>query len=149
MVVSSIGHKAASIQRDDLMNEKSYSRAMVYAQTKLANVLFSRELSKRLAGTSVTVNSLHPGFVNTDIWRNMALWKKFIMWPILLVAKTSKSGAQTTITVALDPALEGVTGKYFSDSVITKESLAAQDDETATWLWNKSVELSGLKEKDL
>lgn len=149
VVVSSVAHATGTIARDDLMSEKSYSRPSVYAQTKLANVLFSRELSKRLAGTSVTVNSLHPGFVNTDIFRNMVLWKKLILWPLLPIAKTVKAGAQTTIAVALDPVLEGVTGKYFSNSVIVKESRAAQDDETAKWLWEKSAELVGLDEKEM
>lgn len=127
------------------MNEKAYTGMGVYSQTKLANILFSRELSKRLVGSSVTVNSLHPGLVHTEIFRNMTWWMKALVWPFLLVAKTPKSGAQTTITVALDPALDGVSGKYFSDSEIINEAAQARDDDTAEWLWNKSAELSGLK----
>lgn len=144
VVLASAAHQAATIRRDDLMNEKSYSLELVYAQTKLANVLFCRELSKRLAGTSVTVNSVHPGVVSSELYRNLDWWKAMILWPILQLVKTPKSGAQTTLTVALDPAYEGVTGKYFSDSAIAKESAAAQDDDTAEWLWQRSVELVGL-----
>lgn len=149
VVVSSRAHLKSFINREDLMNEKSYTGMKVYGQTKLANVLFSRELSKRLVGTSVTVNSLHPGLVNTEIFRNLPGWQKAILWPILLVAKTPKAGAQTTLTVALDPAFEGVSGKYFSDSAIAKEGEPARDDETAEWLWNKCVELSGLKADEM
>lgn len=148
VIVSSTAHAKATISRDDLMSEKTYGALQVYSQTKLANMLFCRELSKRLAGTNVTVNSLHPGLVNTEIFRHLKWWKQMLVSPVLLFAKTPKSGAQTTLTVALDPTLEGVSGKYFCDSEIVKEGLAAQDDETAEWLWHKCVELSGLNGKD-
>lgn len=144
-----MAHERSHIDRKDLMSEKSYSSIKAYSQTKLANVLFSRELSKRLEGTSVTVNSLHPGVVNTEIFRNAQWFIKMLASPILFFVKTPKSGAQTTLTVALDPELEGVSGKYFSDSVIVKESKLARDDNTAEWLWNKSVEMCGLKADEM
>lgn len=144
--VSSMAHSKATIPRDDLMHEKSYVGTGVYAETKLANVLFTRELSKRLAGTGVTVNSLHPGVVNTEVFRNLGITTRTLLWPLLQMVKTPKSGAQTTLAVALDPQLEDVTGKYFSDCKIAKEGANAQDDDTAEWLWSKSVELTGLKE---
>lgn len=147
--VSSRAHFSATIPRDDLMNEKSYRSTRVYAQTKLANVLFTRELSKRLAGTKVTANSLHPGLVNTEIFRNLGIVTKTLLWPFLIMAKTPKSGAQTTLAVAMDPAFETVSGKYFSNSAVVKEAKAARDEDTAIWLWNKSAELAGLTEEQI
>lgn len=142
--VSSRAHLGATIDKNDLMTEKSYKPTKVYAKTKLANILFTRELSKRLEGTRVTANSLHPGLVKTDGFRHLGIVTRILIWPILMMAKTAKSGAQTTLAVALDPSFEGVTGEYFSNSAIAKVGKAALDDEMALWLWNKSIELAGL-----
>lgn len=143
--VSSIGHKYGKINRDDLMGEKSYSEFSAYCNTKLANILFTRSLAKMLSGTNVTANSLHPGAVNTEIFRNSSGIMKVIISSLSKIAfKTAKAGAQTTITCALDPALQNVTGKYFDDCRVAKESKAAQEDETADWLWQISEKLTGI-----
>lgn len=139
VVVSSIGHVMGSIKKNDLNSEKSYNKYKAYFQSKLANVLFSRELSKKLQGTGVTVNSLHPGAVQTELNRYQPITSKLI-YPFYICFKSPKSGAQTTLTVALDPDLEKVTGKYFDNCAIKEESTAAKDDEMAKWLWDTSVE---------
>lgn len=141
--VSSKGHALTSLKRDDLMGEKSYSLFSAYAQSKLANVLFTRQLSKRIRNTGVTANSLHPGAVRTEISRNAPLWW-YIFYPLVILFKTAKAGAQTTIAVALDPDLEQVSGKYFDECIVTEESKDAQNDDDAEWLWNVSEQLTEL-----
>lgn len=144
--VSSEAHRYGKIIRDDLMGEKSYTSFTAYGHTKLANVMFTRVLAKKLQGTKVTANSLHPGLVNTDILRNPT-GKWWILYPILkTMSRTPKSGAQTTITCALDPELRDVSGKYFDDCRVTEESPAAKDDDTADWLWRTSEKLTKLVE---
>lgn len=145
--VSSIAHNWGKIDKDDFQYEISFWKWQAYANSKLANVLFTRELAKRLQGTGVTTNSLHPGNIKTDIGRYQPLYLQVLGFPALCVLKSPKSGAQTTIAVALDPDLENVTGKYFSDCKIKKESQNAQNDEIALWLWKKSEVLTGLISK--
>lgn len=145
VVVSSIGHSfTRALKQDDFNWEKSYSKYEAYFQSKLANVLFARELSKRLQGTGVTVNSLHPGAVKTELNRSNPIMNLFL-YPFYWFFKTPKAGAQTTLTVALDPELEKVSGKYFDNCAVAKESTGAQDDEAAAWLWNISEEKTQLK----
>lgn len=144
VTVSSSGHRLGKIVRDDLMGEKSYSSMKAYCNTKLANILFTRELAKKLKGTQVTANSLHPGVVKTDILRNPSgIW--WLLYVIMqLVYRSPQSGAQTTIACALDPDFENISGKYFDDCRVKEESKEAQDDETADWLWRTSEKLTGL-----
>lgn len=112
--VSSRAHVKGRLNKDDLNSDKSYEKFEAYRQSKLANVLFTRELSKRLAGTQVTVNSLHPGVVNTELVRHFNPIITFITGLVgQLLFKTAKSGAQTQIRLAVDPELDEVTGKYF------------------------------------
>lgn len=142
--VSSAGHLMGKMNRDDIQSEKSYSKWPAYFQSKLANVLFTRELAKRLDGTNVTANSLHPGAVRTELARNLAVIR-YAALPFYMFTKTPKSGAQTSIMLAVDPDLDDVTGKYFADCAIAKESKAAQSDETAAWLWEVSEKITGLR----
>jgi NAD(P)-dependent dehydrogenase (short-subunit alcohol dehydrogenase family) len=144
VVVSSEAHKWGSINRDDLMSEKNYVKYKVYGQSKLANILFARELGKRLEGTGVTANSCHPGVVNTELGRHSGKFVQQCFIPFFKpFFKTPSEGAQTQIMLALDPELEGVTGKYFKDCSQTTPTRAAQDDGTAEWLWNRSEMLVG------
>lgn len=140
VVLSSIAHHFGAINKDDFNSEKSYNKFKAYSQSKLANVLFSRELSKRLNGTGVTVNSVHPGIVKTELGRHLIhSHVRTVINPLLqYFFKTPASGAQTTLTVTLDPQLEKVSGKYFSDCKIVTEGSAARNDETAAWLWDAS-----------
>ncbi|KAH8370587.1 hypothetical protein KR093_004266 [Drosophila rubida] len=141
--VSSLAHTRGAININDLNSEKSYNEGDAYSQSKLANVMFTRELAKRLEGTGVTVNSLHPGVVDTELGRHMKILNNLfgrlvlrtLMWPLL---KTPKSGAQTTLYAALDPELNGVTGLYFSDCKPKKVAPAATDEETGKLLWEES-----------
>lgn len=148
VVLSSIAHHFGSINQDDLNSEKSYNKFKAYSQSKLANVLFSRELSKRLMGTGVTVNSVHPGVVKTELGRYLIHnHVRRVINPFLqYFFKTPASGAQTTLAVTLDPQLEKVSGKYFRDCKIVSESSAARNDETAAWLWEASEKWTKLSQ---
>lgn len=154
--VSSMGHNfAGEFNFDNINSEQSFSPYDAYHRSKLANVLFTRELSKRMKGTGVTANSLHPGVVATELFR----FKDDKILPIRLFLtvvinlffkpfiKTARQGAQTSIFLAVDPELENVTGKYFSDCAIANESKAGKDDEAAARLWKISEEMVGLKTK--
>ncbi|KAL7735422.1 hypothetical protein ACLKA6_019539 [Drosophila palustris] len=141
--VSSLAHTKGKMNFDDLNSEKSYSSIDAYSQSKLANVLFTRELAKRLEGTGVTVNAIHPGVVQTDLLRHYKFFEttigrilvKGVQWVLF---KTSKNGAQTTLYAALDPDLNGVTGLYFSDCKPKEVSEAAKDEKSAKLLWEES-----------
>lgn len=137
ITVSSIAHVFGTIHRDDLQSEKSYSKWDAYNQSKLANILFTRELAKRLNGTNVTANSLHPGVVQTELLSGLT-WMDRLMLPPTIFMKTPKSGAQTSIMLAVDPDLANVTGKYFADCAIASESWKGRSDDDATWLWDES-----------
>ncbi|KAK7104588.1 retinol dehydrogenase 13-like [Littorina saxatilis] len=141
--VSSLAHVRGQINFDDLNSDKSYSAHMAYGQSKLANVLFTRELAKRLENTGVTVNSLHPGAVNTELARHISIFNspvvRTLFSPVIwLLLKTSEQGAQTTLYCALASELEGVTGKYFSDCHEKEAAPQAQDDDAAKRLWDIS-----------
>lgn len=141
ITVSSVGHWPGKIHRNDLQMEKSYSKWSAYFQSKLANILFTRELAKRLEGTGVTANSLHPGAVRTELARHLTVMS-VLLKPFFLFYKTPKSGAQTSIMLAVDPDLANVTGRYFADCKIANESAAAKNDEDAAWLWGISEKIT-------
>lgn len=144
--LSSIAHQWGSMNKDDLNSEKSYSKYNAYSQSKLANVLFTKALAKRLEGTAVTVNAVHPGIVKTELGRYLGnSYGRKLFTPFShFFFKTPKSGAQTTLAVALDPELEKVSGKYFSDCKVKKEGAAARDEDLAEWLWKTSDEWTKL-----
>ncbi|XP_077999403.1 retinol dehydrogenase 13-like [Glandiceps talaboti] len=149
--VSSKLHEDGEIKFDDINSQKHYEPWEAYSQSKLANVLFTLELSKRLDGTGVTANSLHPGVIHTELLRyfilSMPAWKKTTVTAIQgVVSKTPEQGAQTTICLAVDKDLANTSGLYFSDCAIKDASPQAQDDETAQKLWDMSVTMVGLKE---
>lgn len=129
VTVSSNIYRLGTIQKDDLQSEKSYHRWEAYSQSKLANILFSRELARRLVGTGVTANSLHPGAVSTDLLRHISpvLAFCFAPWKWILF-RTARNGAQTQIKLALDPDLNEVSGKYFEDGREKAPRRRARDD---------------------
>lgn len=143
ITVSSIAHTRGEINTADLNSEKSYDEAKAYEQSKLANVLFTRELSKRLEGSGVTANSLHPGIVDTELMRFMPFYNSIfakvfvypLMWPFM---KNPVAGSQTTLYCALDPDLEQVTGQYFADCKQIDAAQQGQDDQMAKFLWKVS-----------
>lgn len=149
VVVSSSGHRLSNINRDDLMSEHGYNKIKAYASSKLANILFTHELARRLRGTGVTVNSCHPGIVQTDLGRHMDSWLRPIYRQVFQpYYKTIHEGAQTQIKLAVDPELENVTGKYFVDCEEAKPSKSALDAKLAEWLWVASTKLIKSKLKD-
>jgi len=140
ITVSSEAHKRGRIEFDDLQGKDRYNGLKAYAQSKLANLLFNRELARRLAGTGVTSNALHPGVVATsllfDSFRPLKLLR-----PLL---RTPEQAARTTICLAAAPALERLTGLYFIDCEPARPSVAARDDAAARRLWQISAELTGI-----
>lgn len=141
--VASSAHGFATFDRENLQSEKHYKPFDAYCSSKLDNVLFIRELARRLQGTGVTANSVHPGAVRTQLGRHSLSLHAIH----LVVFKSCWAGAQTTLAVAVDPDLEKVSGKYFADCVVTEESNEAKNDDNAKWLWQKSEELVGLAKK--
>ncbi|KAF7262873.1 retinol dehydrogenase 13-like [Rhynchophorus ferrugineus] len=138
--VASVAYKRGTINKQDLNCSVNYNPGKAYSQSKLANVLFSNELADRLAGTGVTVNSVHPGIVDTAIIRHMAIYKSWISTIIAkplswAFVKTPKQGCQTIIYTALDPEMEKVTGKYLCDYKEEKLVGEATDKELGKWLW--------------
>ncbi|KAJ8962518.1 hypothetical protein NQ318_000909 [Aromia moschata] len=138
--VSSLAHRRGHINKEDLNSDKKYDGWGAYAQSKLANILFTKELAKRLEGTGVTVNCVHPGLVDTEIIRHMSFFNSWLAkifvkpfaWPFV---KNPKQGAQTSIFLALDGSVEKVTGKYFSNYKEDEVSEEAKDEGLAKWLW--------------
>jgi len=140
ITVSSEAHKRGRIDFEDLQGKNRYNGLKAYAQSKLANLLFSRELARRLGGTGVTANALHPGVVATNL-----LFESFrplkLLRPLL---RTPEQAARSTICLAAAPALERLTGLYFIDCEPARPSASARDDAAARRLWQISAELTGI-----
>ncbi|XP_029454716.1 retinol dehydrogenase 12-like [Rhinatrema bivittatum] len=142
--ISSLAHRIGKIKFSDLQSEKSYDGGLAYCQSKLANVLFTRELAKRLQGTSVTVNALHPGSVSSELIRHSLMLK--ICWVFCsFFLKTPVQGAQTSIYCAVAEELESTSGKYFSDCSPASISAEAQSDDVGRKLWDVSCTLLGIQ----
>jgi NAD(P)-dependent dehydrogenase (short-subunit alcohol dehydrogenase family) len=136
--VSSMAHERGAIDFEDLQGERRYGMWKAYAQSKLANVLFTRELARRLRGSRIAANALHPGAVASGFGRNHpGFFGRLVAIGAPFLASPEK-GARTTLHVATDPALRGVTGKYFSGCREKAPSRAASDDDTALRLWQIS-----------
>eukprot|EP00058_Branchiostoma_floridae_P026710 XP_002612201.1 hypothetical protein BRAFLDRAFT_115143 [Branchiostoma floridae] len=159
VTVSSLGHAFTSgIDFDDINYEKDYSSRESYRRSKLANVLFSRELARRLEGTGVTSNSLHPGVIYTELNRHREDFIRGVVGEQLskvavkimegfvgIIGKSWEEGAQTTICCAVAEEWQNTTGLYFSDCVPKETSAAGMDDEAAARLWDISERMVGLK----
>src|SRR5262249_9424221 len=143
VVVASRAHTGArhGLAFDDLQAERGYRWMDAYNKSKLANIYFARELARRLDGTGVTVNALHPGFVRSDFGRGGDLgglygWGiKYVAGPFAI---SSQRGARTSIYLASSPEAEGVTGGYFYKCKPIAPSKIAQDDAAARRLWEVS-----------
>ncbi len=143
--VSSIAHRTASGPSlvADLQSQLAYVEMDAYAKSKLCNVLFARELARRLAGTEVTANALHPGIVRSGFARGgdatLALAATFtITRPFLL---SPRQGARTQVFLASSPDVATVTGEYFVHRRPRRPSPAALDADLARWLWDQSADL--------
>lgn len=146
--VSSVAHYRGTMDFDDLGFERGYRIMRAYSRSKLANVLFTRELARRLAGTGVSANAVHPGTVATRIWDGAPAWTQ----PFFVVAKkffmiSPAAGAETIVYLAASPEVEGKTGLYFDGKRIKEPSPLACDDTAAERLWEESARLVGLDDK--
>ncbi len=147
--VTSQVHRFARIFFDDLGLEKRYGPMLSYAQSKLANILFTYELARRLNGTAVTANTLHPGGVRTNFGKELTGLAGFYFRNIGFLMRSPEKGAETVIWLASSPDVEGVTGKYFFDKKEIRSSKISCDAEVARRLWHVSVELTGLSMDDM
>ena len=137
-------HVGNKLNFDDLQSEKSYSPFAVYGRSKLMNILFTRELAKRLAGTGVTANCLHPGFVGTRFGDESG---GLMSWVIKLgknLALTPEQGAETIIYLASSDDVAGKSGGYYEKKQFTAPSRAAQSDADAKRLWDISAKIAGM-----
>lgn len=141
--VSSIGHASGQIQFDDLHFERGFTTRQAYYQTKLANVLFTYALARRLEGSSVVANVLHPGIVKTTLSNNYMGNPVFRFFEGLIAA-TPEQGAQTTVYLATSPDVAGVTGKYFVRKQAKLSAPHTYDTQLQERLWDVSESLVGL-----
>jgi len=140
--VASRAHKRTHLDFENLQGEKGYAGFRAYGQSKLANVLFTYELSRRLEGTGVTVNCLHPGVVSTGFGKNNPGWARLVATLFAPFLRTAEEGARTAIYLATSPAVEGITGKYFADERIVPSSRDSYDRALARRLWEVSEKLT-------
>ena len=145
--VASDAHSSArrGLDFDDLQSRRQYRGFRVYGKTKLANILFTRELARRWDDTGVTANAVHPGFVASSFGRDGDTGRfGALLFPLLKpFALSPEQGARTQVYVASTPELAGITGGYWVKSAPATPSAAAQDDATAARLWEVSEELVG------
>ena len=142
--VSSRAHRGTHLDFDDLQGEKRYNGILAYKRSKLANLYFTYELSRRLRDTSVTVNALHPGLVATGFGANNGLVFRMAMRMIFMLrgAIDAEAGARTSIYLASSPEVVEVTGRYFVEQKETPSSDASWDEEVAGRLWEISAQLA-------
>jgi NAD(P)-dependent dehydrogenase (short-subunit alcohol dehydrogenase family) len=142
--VSSEAHRRAQLDFSDLQVEHRYTGWRAYARSKLANILFTYELARRLAGTSMVANALHPGFVATNFGRNNRGIAAALIRILQLGAITPEEGAQTMIYLASSPVVKDVTGQYFIKQQVVRSSQVSYDCAAAERLWQISEELTQL-----
>jgi NAD(P)-dependent dehydrogenase (short-subunit alcohol dehydrogenase family) len=131
VTVASVGHRRGTLDFDDLGFERGYGIMKAYTRSKLANVLFAAELSRRLAGKGVTSNSVHPGSVATNIWSGAPLWAKPVIYLFFRPSFVSpEEGAAAVVKLAADPGLEGVTGRYYEGGKAVEPAPLARDERS-------------------
>ena len=143
---ASAAHQGATLDFDNLQSANSFKATRAYSCSKLCNILFTRELARRLDGTGVTANCLHPGFVATRFADESGGLISRFAWLAKFLAISPAEGAQTIIYLASSPEVANVTGKYFHKCRPTTPSAPALDDRAALALWQRSATLAGLKE---
>jgi NAD(P)-dependent dehydrogenase (short-subunit alcohol dehydrogenase family) len=143
--VSSGSHLHQHLDFSDLQLDRFYNPIKAYGRSKMANILFTYELSRRMMATHVTANALTPGMVATEIWKKVNRWLTPFIDPVIQrIAQTPLQGAQTSLYLATSPDMEGVTGKYFANLQPINSDPNTYDLIAAQQLWNMSLELVGL-----
>jgi len=145
--VSSVAHYNGHIDFDDLNMEKTYGGWKAYQHSKLALVLFTRELAKKLQGTGVTVNSVHPGTVATNIWSRPMGPLGFIMAVPKLFMTSPNKGAETVVYLASSPDAASTSGEYWDKLKVKKSSEESYNEEVGKRLWEVSEKLTSLESK--
>ena len=138
------GYAKGPLDLDDLQSRKRYSPMFVYGKSKLANILFTRELARRLEGTGVTANCFHPGFVGSNLARNNGLVASIGMLLVRPFVRSTEKGAETGVHLCASPEVEDISGKYFFDCKEKWVKRYAQNDEDARQLWEVSERMTGL-----
>jgi len=144
VTVSSEAHRGTSIDFDDLNAESSYGMVQAYGQSKLANILFTHELARRLRDTGVTANCVHPGVVATNLWQGSD-WLSRLARLFTWLYKTPEEGAESVLYLAASRELDGVTGQYFKEMEAVNPSPEAYDEKAAARLWRLSLKMTGLE----
>jgi NAD(P)-dependent dehydrogenase (short-subunit alcohol dehydrogenase family) len=137
-------HRRAKLDFDDLQSAKSYSGFMVYSRSKLCNILWTRELAKRWAGTGITVNCLHPGFVATRFGDQSGGFLQSLFGAAKIFAISPEKGAETIIHLASAPEVANVSGGYFYKNRLATPTSEAQDETSARRLWEETAKLTGV-----
>ena len=139
--VSSSAHYGIDFEFDNMNGEKKYSGFDTYKKSKLANVMFTYELAKRVKDKGITANCLHPGFVSTNFGKNNNfLWRNVIRIAMWLTAISVKDGAKTSIHLACSDEVKDITGRFFAASKVKKGSSKAKNEEHNQKLWELSEE---------
>ncbi|MET0988280.1 MAG: SDR family oxidoreductase [Steroidobacteraceae bacterium] len=142
--VSSVAHKfVRDMQWDDLQLRRKFTNTVAYAQSKLANVLFTRELARRLSNDRITVNAMHPGLVSSNFERHGDRWTALIYKLGKPFSVTAEQGADTAVWLATAPEVEGKTGGYYVKRRVARTSRAARNEISARRLWDVSEKLIG------
>jgi len=143
--VASDAHRFGRLDLGDLQNEQRYRALRVYGQSKTANLLFTQELARRISGTGVTANALHPGGIRSNLGRSEGRIPEAVRKLVGLFLKSPEEGARTSLYLACSPEVEGVSGRYFAKCRERTPTAHASDPELARRLWERSEELTGLQ----
>jgi NAD(P)-dependent dehydrogenase (short-subunit alcohol dehydrogenase family) len=143
---ASAAHLGATLDFDDLQSAMGFGAMKAYRRSKLCNILFTRELARRLHGTGVTANCLHPGFVATRFGDQSGGVISHLVWLAKFFAITPAKGAETIVYLASSPDVAETTGQYYYKSAPTTPSSRAQDDRSALLLWQRTAALAAMKE---
>ena len=144
---ASDAHRGAKLAFDDLQAAQSYSGLKVYGRSKLCNILYTRELARRWAGTGVTANSLHPGFVATRFGdQSGGLFSYVVRAAKLFAAISPEKGAETLVYLASSPEVATISGGYFYKCALAQPTREAQDDAAARRLWSETERLAGIED---
>ena len=142
--VASDAHRFVRLDLNDLQNEQRYRALRVYGQSKTANLLFTQELARRIAGSGVSVNALHPGGIRSNLGRSEGKALEVVRKLVGLFLKSPEEGARTSLYLACSPEVEGVSGRYYAKCRERTPAAHARDPELARRLWERSEALTGL-----